>query len=797
MAGRYSFREQADIIFMCGRANGNGREGVRLYQMAFPDRRQPNHQTFVAVYRCVAETGTVAPQTGDRGRPRVVRTPNLEDILHCVEDDPGISTRQLAVATDEATFGRDGITNFHNEHVWADRNPRAVFQARHQQQFRINVWAGIVGDCLVGPYVLSARLTGAIYRDFIQNTLPELLHEDVPLNIRQNMWFMHDGAPAHFSRLVRDTLNDVYHDIWIGRGGPVQWPARSPDFILWIFIFGGTLNNWFMEQTSWIMKLFIDVSWKLAKPFDIIPEYLKGLRVFENKVLRKIFGAKSDEVTGEWRKLHNTELQALYSSPDIIRIIKSRRLRWAGHVARMGESRKGYRVLVGRPEGKIPLERPRRRWEDNVKMDLREVGYDDRDWINLAQDRDQWRAYVRAAMNLRVPWKPYILLADTIPMQAKILLTLCRFLANDVEMPGGGGRGEGREGREEDDDNYDDDDFCFIIIIIIIIINIQRSFYGRKEYILQEVLAIAFQQLLFFEVALSCKRRRRGAVFTLPIQNSILCILLQGWKPPTPIFYNIEEFVGADRFHLNVSCSVQQHKEERDDVFPTAALVKKLLFKTEEKKKECLQFLFISYHWMTKWTTCSSTALPVQPAKFTDGHQHSLKWITGKQCIVICPVVQQEEGESIPVSSSGRVERVKWTERIRNEAVLERVGEGRMILKLIRKRKRNWLDHWLRINCLLKDALEGMLNGRRVWGRRKYYQVINDVKVYGSYAETKRKAENMKENAGFAVKDLPLGKTLCMSKGAARQTHAGIPGGADDNSRPRRQSTNPFHLRQP
>ncbi|KAJ4447736.1 hypothetical protein ANN_09744 [Periplaneta americana] len=126
------------------------------------------------------------------------------------------------------------------------------------------------------------------------------------------------------------------------------------------------------------------------------------LRVFENKVLRKIFGAKRDEVTGEWRKLHNTELEALYSSSDIIRNIKSKRLRWAGHVARMGESRNAYRVLVGRPEGKRPLERPRRRWEDNIKMDLREVGYDDRDWINLAQDRDRWRAYVRAAMNLRV-----------------------------------------------------------------------------------------------------------------------------------------------------------------------------------------------------------------------------------------------------------------------------------------------------------------------------------------------------------------------------------------------------------
>ncbi|KAJ4448991.1 hypothetical protein ANN_00383 [Periplaneta americana] len=144
------------------------------------------------------------------------------------------------------------------------------------------------------------------------------------------------------------------------------------------------------------------------------------LRVFENKVLRKIFGAKRDEVTGEWRKLHNAELHTLYSSPDIIRNIKSRRLRWAGHVARMGESRNAYRVLVGRPEGKRPLGRPRRRWEDNIKMDLREVGYDDRDWINLAQDRDQWRAYVRAAMNLRpFDWLIKIACSDDVRASAR------------------------------------------------------------------------------------------------------------------------------------------------------------------------------------------------------------------------------------------------------------------------------------------------------------------------------------------------------------------------------------------
>ncbi|KAJ4434726.1 hypothetical protein ANN_23294 [Periplaneta americana] len=112
------------------------------------------------------------------------------------------------------------------------------------------------------------------------------------------------------------------------------------------------------------------------------------LRVFENKVLRKIFRAQRDEITGEWRKLHNIKLHALYSSPDIIRNIKSRRLRWAGHVAHMVKSINVYRVLVGRQEGKTSFGRPKRRWEDSIKMDLREVGYDGRDWINLAQDRD-------------------------------------------------------------------------------------------------------------------------------------------------------------------------------------------------------------------------------------------------------------------------------------------------------------------------------------------------------------------------------------------------------------------------
>jgi len=126
------------------------------------------------------------------------------------------------------------------------------------------------------------------------------------------------------------------------------------------------------------------------------------LRVFVKRVLRRLFGPKRDGVTRGWRKLHNEVLNVLCSAPNIAWVIKSRKIRWANHVACMRERRSVYRVLVVKPEGKRPIGSPRCRWEDNIKMDLQEVGWGYLDWVELAQESDTWRTLVSAVMNLRV-----------------------------------------------------------------------------------------------------------------------------------------------------------------------------------------------------------------------------------------------------------------------------------------------------------------------------------------------------------------------------------------------------------
>ncbi|XP_023313209.1 uncharacterized protein LOC111693200 [Anoplophora glabripennis] len=172
-------------------ANGNSAEARRLYQERHRDRQVPHHNLFQLIHQRLWEN--VMSQFGAE-----------------------------VMFTDEASFSRD--------------------EGNHQQQFSVNVWAGIVGDHLIGPHFLPNRLNGADYRQFLEEVLPELL-EDVPLQVRENMYFMHDGAPAHFSLVARQYLDDEYQDRWIGRGGPHPWPPRSPELNCLDFFFWGHLKT--------------------------------------------------------------------------------------------------------------------------------------------------------------------------------------------------------------------------------------------------------------------------------------------------------------------------------------------------------------------------------------------------------------------------------------------------------------------------------------------------------------------------------------------------------------------------
>ncbi|KAJ4435008.1 hypothetical protein ANN_23581 [Periplaneta americana] len=188
--------------------------------------------------RSKAERRTESDKLESRGNfqsSQVVAVKGVEWFLQQCGVNPNFPA--LVLFTDEAQFTRDGITNFHNQHVWAYENPRATVPSHHQVRFSLNMWAGIIGDRLVGPHVLVNRLTGQAYTNFPENTIPHVL-EDTPLINRQHIHFLHDGSPAHFSRTARRYLDRRFPDRWIGRGGPIAWPPRSPDlkpldFYLW------------------------------------------------------------------------------------------------------------------------------------------------------------------------------------------------------------------------------------------------------------------------------------------------------------------------------------------------------------------------------------------------------------------------------------------------------------------------------------------------------------------------------------------------------------------------------------
>ncbi|GFU26152.1 transposase-like protein [Trichonephila clavipes] len=295
----YTNAEKADMILAYGATDCNGRAAQRLYAERSPVRRTPAHTMFARLHQQLCETGSF--QKAARNRDRTARTElNEEIVLDMVETTPSLSTRGIAneigisyssvwrilddsalhpfhyqrvqslkecdfaprqafsqrylqqrfanpffaasvLFTDEASFSREGIFNTHNSHFWAAANPHVTRTRAAQDRFLVNVWAGILGDHQIGPYILPDRLTGPRYLIFLEQVLPELLDSaHVTAATRSSMWFQQDGAPAHFSISVRNHLDATCGERLIGHGGPVHWPPRSPDL--------SCLDYFFWEQ---------------------------------------------------------------------------------------------------------------------------------------------------------------------------------------------------------------------------------------------------------------------------------------------------------------------------------------------------------------------------------------------------------------------------------------------------------------------------------------------------------------------------------------------------------------------
>ena len=191
-------------------------------------------------------TRTVAKRFNTCSRKIIPHDSVICDWLHLQEQQNNVPVPVPVPAkimySDEVTVTREGIHNTRNNHEWAAENPHATYIRGQQQRISINVWAGIVNNHVIGPAILPDRLDRFSYLGFLQHVLPDLLDTaGVPPEVRQTMWLQHDGAPAHYAVIVREYLNEAFPGRWIGRGGPVLWPARSPDlnpldFFMWGYL---------------------------------------------------------------------------------------------------------------------------------------------------------------------------------------------------------------------------------------------------------------------------------------------------------------------------------------------------------------------------------------------------------------------------------------------------------------------------------------------------------------------------------------------------------------------------------
>lgn len=282
----FSNSEMRDMISCFAQTNFIGLAASRRYLELYPNRRQPDKKLFRNLYNRLGETGSFRPKRNS-GTTKTITVDEEEEVLIRVLEDPSVSTRRLSLSTglsqssvcrilkkeklrpyhytpvqnllqqdylarqrfaqwlqdklrdndnflskilftDEATFTRRGVFNWKNNHLWNSENPRAVRERHFQHEFKINVWCGVICGFFIGPFELPSNLNGDSYLNFLEDQLYQLL-DDLPLAVRYNMWFMHDGAPPHYSCHVRQYLHEHFPQRWIGRGSEFPWPPRSPD----------------------------------------------------------------------------------------------------------------------------------------------------------------------------------------------------------------------------------------------------------------------------------------------------------------------------------------------------------------------------------------------------------------------------------------------------------------------------------------------------------------------------------------------------------------------------------------
>lgn len=295
----FSREELLDMTLVFGECESNALLASRVYQQKYPQRRHPRVSAFRNLERRFTATGNIQYPASTRVK-RALTEENETTVMTALVENPHVSTRQLArlydlgertigriikknhfhdyhiqyhqnlvdndyplrtefcqwannklretpdfldhvLWTDESTFQNTGQVNQHNFHYYSDVNPHFFRELNRQNRWSLNVWGGILGTRVVGPFFYG-NLTGQTYHRFLEYELGALL-EEVPLDIRRNMWYQHDGAPAHSTAIVREWLNRHYHNKWIGRGGPIHWPARSPDLTPLDYFLWGHVKN--------------------------------------------------------------------------------------------------------------------------------------------------------------------------------------------------------------------------------------------------------------------------------------------------------------------------------------------------------------------------------------------------------------------------------------------------------------------------------------------------------------------------------------------------------------------------